>query len=89
VEGIVGEMKDKPDVPCDWETLRCVAARREELGKSIDEMTAILLLTKIGDSLLEKQPTQYMLDIIQHMLVDYREMIIDRIECKYGVKISD
>jgi hypothetical protein len=80
---------DDPEVPCDRETLRSFVARCKEMGKSIDEMSAVLMLSKIGDALMMGRDSRVAIDIVRHMLADYREILMDQIEQKHGVKVSD
>jgi hypothetical protein len=80
---------DDPEVPCDRETLRRFVARCKETGKSVDEMSAVLMLSKIGDALMMGRDSRVAIDIVRHVLADYREILLDQIEQKYGVEISE
>jgi hypothetical protein len=79
---------DDPTKPCDRETLRRFAAACHQDGLSIDEVSAIMLLKMLLDAIDAKRTAEAILDIIRHTFADYREMILDQIEQKYGIKVS-
>jgi hypothetical protein len=73
---------DDPTIPCRREVLRKFVAECDAIHRSVDEVTAIMMIAKLAGA----QSPQHIIDIIRHMLADYREILLDQLEQKYGIK---